>query len=1317
MEAIPDDKEIDILVGKVPVTERLEEWSALDKDAGAEAAAVAEATAAKEKIVAKPEEEKEVYILPVAEPAIELEEAPVPVTEAPIYVAPIQIATPVPEQPKVEPRRLEDEAVTEVAKESVETVASEIADAVDTPVSPISPGPKEIGPSIVTPADVIAPVVKPVVEQPETEVIAPELVDEVKVEVVSPVEVVEAGPSVLVPVEEFQAPTTEEKEFQVPVIEAKEDPRAPVIEEREEPKAPIIEEREEPKTPVIDEEEPKAPAIEEKEEPKTPVIEEKEEPKAPVIEEKEEEVSPTLQIVDTTVEEISNFVPPQGAVPEQAPEEESAPVAEGPVAVKEDATAVEEDVTPAEDKIVEPESQPPMTPPIERDLDLPVVGVVSPRIPTPPDEPGNSLDWDRLVEEICKTRENDEIVETTEDFVTEIPGVVAVGGAELPQTEISTILPIPESTLPRDVIEDLTPAPVKYTPPAPLPPRKIEDEEKPRVPEVTVDTATPVPEPVQSPPPVKSDMPDLPEFGNHQIPEEQLRTRPRAPPSLISRPSLADIREEAELEDAELVVAAPAAREEPIVTPVITDVNPVDTIKLVQPEVMPLSPPVRNLNDEMVDEPEEWVPKYKETRAVTPGDTAVEESEIRPATPPAKVPEAETTAPLERTETHAPSVKEKSGFRKLGRTLSFGSKKQPHMGDIRPGTSHSAAISVGSVDDDRRSMAESTKRPNFLTRTSTKRMLTLGLAGKDKDKKKDSASVNDAEGVITSTGKAASIRSVTGATSPATESAPATPVKRNTRDLMKLAIGMKKKQQEAGADSVPASPIDGVTAPLASPTPGSKRLTMNNAVNLMMRKKRDQDAKVKSAEAQAAAAAAASASPPQTASAPTVADTPTVESTSPAPIETPAEVAPAAPPAPRRRNTISMNNAVNLMMLRKKVKEDKAEAEKAAPVTPGADDSAVAVEDGKPATPGGAEAPTEDATPPPPRRRNTLTLKGATELMSFRKKVKAEKEEHDKANGSSSEAAVDDSAVDTSAAEVSPPATPKRRSNNITMNNAVNLMMLRKNKDKEKGKEKESDESSPDGDSSATPKKDKRMSSIFGRKKSSPNSPTIGTSASRPLTPSTPAAETMKSTNSFVLPPLESSNPGIGLAIDADSSKPASKAPSVYSVDQRPGTSASTRNFGGLFKKRTPSVYSKDTPESPNPFNAPNSPFPSANGVERPGTSHSERSDGESGKPKFGRRWSTALARRGTLSSKLANVEIPGGSGEPPKTSGTTATMDRPATSASMHGPVSPSKIPVPVSTVGTVPLTSANVPKAEEKSRPKLAAKAKTFMAFNRKK
>jgi len=1263
VEAIPDDKEINALVEKVPVAEHLEEWNALDKDAGAaSAAAAAEASAAvaKEKMIAKPEEGKEVHILPVTEPAVE--EAPAPVTEAPIYVAPTQIAAPTPELPKVETRRLEDEAVTEVAKESLETVVSEIADAVDTPVAP---EPKEVESPVATPAEVIAPLVEPVVEQPETEVTAPEpekKVDEAKVEIVPPVEVIEAGPSAPAPVEESLAPAVEE-------------------------------------------------------------------------EEEEEEVAPVPQIVDTTPEEdISKVVPAQGTVPEPTPEVESTPVAEEPTLLKGNDTPVKEDVTP-EDKVVEPESQPPMTPPIERDLDLPIVtdvspriptpddvssriptpddasgnrdldlpivSDVSPRIPTPDDAPGNPLDWDRLVEEICKTHEN-EPVPKTEDLVAEIPGVVAVGGPEMPQEETFTILPVPESTLPQDVIEDLTPAPVMYTPPAPLPPRKIEDEEKPRVPEISLDASTSVPEPVQSSSPVKSDMPDLPEFGSQPTSEEQLRTRPRAPPPLISRPSLADIREEAELEDAELVVAAPAAREEPVVVPVITDIiNPVDTIKLVPPEATPAPPPVRNLNDEMADDIDEWVPKYKEPGAVTTGDAAIEESEIRPATPPTKVPEAETATPLERVETHAPSIKEKSGLRKLGRTFSFGSKKQPHMGDIRPGTSHSAAISVGSVDDDRRSMAESTKKPNFLTRTSTKRMLTLGLAGKDKDKKKDNASVVDAEGVITPAGKAASIRSVAGATSSAIESPPATPVKRNAKDFMKLAIGMKKKQQEAGADSAPASPVDGAT------TPTLGRLNVNNAVSLMMKKKRDQDAKVKSAEAQAAATAAAvaaAASPPQTAVAPAVAEAPTVESSPPTPqaaTETPAEA-----PAPlKRRGT--MSNAVNFMMLKKK---DKAEAEKAAPSapgTPGADDSAVAVEDDKPATPSGTEVPVENAAPQPIRRRNTLTLKGATDLMSFRKKAK---EEHDKANGSSSDAAVDDSAVDTSTVEVPPPATPKQKTT-MNVNKAVNLMMLRKNKDK--GKEKESDESSPDGDSSTTPKKDKRMSmgSVFGRKKSSPNSPTIGTSASRPLTPSTPVGE---DNTSYVPPTLESANPGIGLAIDADSSKQPSKAPSVYSVDQRPGTSASTRNFGGFFKKRTPSVYSKDTPDSPNPFNAPNSPFPPANGVERSTSNGSEAEDGGNKKPKIGRRWTDALAARGKSSSKLANAEGPG-------SSGTMATTDRPTTSASMsQGPVSPSKIPVPVSTGGTVPLTTANAPTAGAANgdkRPKLANRAKSFMAFNKKK
>lgn len=879
VEAIPDDKEIDALIGKVPVTEHLEEWNALDKDAGAEAAAAAEATSAvaKEKMVAKPEEEKEVHILPIVESAVE---------EAPIYVAPIQIAAPIPVQPKVETRRLEDEAVTEVAKESVETVVSEIAAAVETPVSP---EPKEVEFPVATPAKAVTPSVEPVVEQPESEVITPESevivpepgkkVDEVKVEIVAPVEVAEAATT---PVEMPQAPAANIKE-----------------------------------------------------------------------EEEEEEVAPVPQIVDTPEEDIYKVVPAQGTVPEPTLEVESTPVTEEPITLEEDVTTVKGDATPAEDKIVGPESQPPMTPPIERDLDLPIVSDVSPRIPTPPDAPGNPLDWDKLVEEICKTHES-EPFSKTEDLVTEIPGVVAVGGSEMPKEETFTILPAPESTLPRDVIEDLTPATVKYTPPAPLPPRKIEDEEKPRVPEITVDNSVPAPEPVQSSSPVKSDMPDLPEFGNQQTSEEQLQ---------------------AELEDAELVVAAPAAREEPVVVPVITDVvNPVDTIKLVQPEVTPAPPPVRNLNDEMADEAEEWVPKYKEPGAAIPGDTAVEESEIRPATPPAKVPEAEAATPLERVETRAPSVKEKSGLRKLGRTFSFGSKKQPHMGDIRPGTSHSAAVSVGSVDDDRRSMAESTKKSNFLTRTSTKRMLTLGLAGKDKDKKKDNASVKDAEGVISPAGKAASIRSVTGATSSAIESPPATPVKRNARDFMKLAIGMKKKQQEAGADSVPASPIDGATTPLASPAPG--RLNVNNAVSLMMKKKRDQDAKVKSAEAQAAAAAAAvaAASPPPTAVAPTVAERPAVESAPPTPSA--ATEGPAEAPAPlKRRNTITMNNAVNFMM-RKKAKEDKAEAEKAspsAPGTPGADDSAVAVEADKPATPGGTEAPAEDS-PPPPQEGGTHSL-------------------------------------------------------------------------------------------------------------------------------------------------------------------------------------------------------------------------------------------------------------------------------------------------------------------------------------------------------
>src|SRR5205807_746863 len=178
--------------------------------------------------------------------------------------------------------------------------------------------PKEVEFPVARPAEVVAPLVEPVVEQPEMEVIAPEpekKVNEVKEEIAAPVEVIEAGPAYV-------------------------------------------------------------------------------ESQAPAVDEKEEEVAPIPQIV-------------------------------------------------------EPESQPPMTPPIEKDLDLPIVSDVSPRIPTPPDEaPGNPLDWDRLVEEICKSHEGDVPVPKSEDLVAEIPGFIAVGGSEVPKEETLTILPVPKSTLP-----------------------------------------------------------------------------------------------------------------------------------------------------------------------------------------------------------------------------------------------------------------------------------------------------------------------------------------------------------------------------------------------------------------------------------------------------------------------------------------------------------------------------------------------------------------------------------------------------------------------------------------------------------------------------------------------------------------------------------------------------------------------------------------------------------------------------------------------------------------------------------------------------
>ena len=946
------------------------------------------------------------------------------------------------------------------------------------------------------------------------------------------------------------------------------------------------------------------------------------------------------------------------------------------------------------------------------DDDFNRVPSVSPRIPTP-QLAEKSLDWDTLVDEICKEHNSD-----LKEEIAAVP--VPENAVEVPGPSTLPEEPAPVLFTPQvpPISYDTPPVEVQYIPPPPpppIPPRRIEDEER-QPEEKTPDNIIDVSEPAQSTVPDVIVASSPPELASLLTAEVKPRMHSRTP-SLISRPSLADIREEVGNEDAESPVAA-LPRQEPVLTEVV---HPVDLAKPVAPEVTS----VRKMEDEMNQseklenkgksiasnsdsEDGVWVRKHKETDIIPSQDS------VPLSQPESPGPVSSTETPHEVDEkprTDAPSVKEKTGLRKLARTFSFGGSKSP-ISEMRPGTSHSTAVSIASVDHDRRSVAESTAS----TRNKFMKPRKLFGLGKDKDKKEQ----------VERPSTATSVRSVT--TSPATETPPSPKLeRRNTRDLMKLAIGRAKKKEAEGS---PSSPVD-----------SSKKMSMSNAVNLMMMKKKAQEEKVRQAEAQQAAATSAppspeapevkeSMSPPQTPSAaeasteasppPTPkrrntlnsavnlmmrrrateekeSDIPTSvtpidgsaivsdDQATPAPIETQAE---ATAPKMKRRGSLSMNKAVDLMMLRKKVKEDKEEDDKV-------NASAVDSTGGNAAI--DSDVPAEVSPPPTPSRR--VTMNKAMDLMMLRKGKDKQKEEGDKVDSSAVDSTGGNVAVDTDVpAEVSPPPTPSKR---ITMNKAMDLMMLRKGKDKEKEKEGDDSSSSRDADSTATPKKDKRITvgGIFGRKKSSQNSPTIGSSNTRPATPSSSADHGV----ALASPLPDSENPIVAQTATVEASKH-SRAPSIYSVDQRPGTSSSMKKFGAMFKKRTPSIYSKEVPDSPNPFNAPGSPFPTANGIDRsPVTSET---DEDPKKSKLSRRWSVALGAKTKPPGRLSS------SGEP--------SAIRPPTSSSIHvNPVSPpagSKIPVatvPVTTSGTVPET----PPAASPARPKLAAKAKTFMAFNRKK
>ena len=972
---------------------------------------------------------------------------------------------------------------------------------------------------------------------------------------------------------------------------------------------------------------------------------------------------------------------------------------------------------------------------------------VSPRIPTP-QLTEKSLDWDNLVEEICKEHDSDFKGEITALPVPEHV-VVAPGPSTLSEDQ-APLLSTPQ-TPPTSYDGFATPSlEVQYIPPPPIPPRRIEDEEKQpeeeKNPEIIVDVSE-LPQ---------STVPDviatLSPPGPASLLSEEIQPRMRSrTPSLLSRPSLADIREEVGNEDAEPPVAPP--RQEPVLTEVL---HPVEIAKPVVAEVTS----VRKIEDEMAnpeqsekledkgkgiaadsDSEDAWIPKHKETDSAPPQGSAPPES-------PGPAISAETpNEGEEKPKADAPSIKEKTGLRKLARTFSFGGSKSP-ISEIRPGTSHSAAVSI---DHDRRSIAESTTstRNKFM---KTKKLFTLGLA-KDKEKKENAQPERPA-----TADKAPSVKSAT--TSPTSETPPSPkPERRNTRDLMKLAIGRSKKKE---AESTPSSPVDG------------KKMSMSNAVNLIMMKKKAQEEKVRHAEAQqaeaqqaaAAVAAAKSAPPPadvpeikESVSAPSVpspADAPEVQESVPPPAAAEATTEVSPPPTPiKRRNTLTMNSAMNLVM-RRKAKEEQ-ENDKPTSVAP-TDGSAIVSNDQVTAAPIETQV---EATAPTMKRRGSLSMNKAVDLMMLRKKVKEDKAD-DKVDASAVGPAVDNAAVDTGIqAEVSPPPTPSKRmsmnkamdlmmlrkgkdkekekedkeeddkvdtpptmgsaaavdtgvpaevsppptpSKRITMNKAMDLMMLRKGKDKEKEKETDDSSSSPDADSSANPKKDKRITvgNMFGRKKSSQNSPNPETSNTRPVTPSSPTDNGVA-----LASPSGLESPSVAHTTTTAPPKP-SRAPSVYSVDQRPGTSASMKKFGALFKKRTPSVYSKDVPDSPSPFNAPGSPFPTANGTDR--SPVASDTDDDVKKSKLNRRWSIALGGRTKSSGKL----VPGSS------SGEAAT-DRPPTGSSVHvHPLSPpagSKIPV-----ATVPVTSGTVPAtppaaSADKSRPKLASRAKTFMAFSKKK
>ena len=642
------------------------------------------------------------------------------------------------------------------------------------------------------------------------------------------------------------------------------------------------------------------------------------------------------------------------------------------------------------------------------------------------------------------------------------------------------------------------------------------------------------------------------------------------------------------------------------------------------------------------------------------------------------------------------------------------------ISEIRPGTSHSAATSIESVDDDQRSIAESTTGIS----PEARRLLARELAHERKlNKERKPFAPKLAKDEEEEKRDAQPER-------PPTSEVPPSPTleRRNTRDLMKLAIG-RAKQKEVEAN--PPSPV--------GDSKNSKSLTMSNdAVNLLMLKKKAQEEKARKAE-QAAAAAKPAPSAPSPAGVPEVTvpvflpQTPATEvsptSVTPidgsatvsddqataVPIETQAE---ATAPTIDRRGTETPNThpvtsptpALPDLENPSVAKQSRAPSIYSVDQRPGTSGSTRRF--GalfKKRTPSVYSKDIPDSPSPFNAPGSPFPTVGGTE----RSHSPVVSETHDDSKKAQSRApsiySVDQrpgtSGSTRRFSSLFRKRTPSVYSKDVPDSTAGDSSASRRFFDKLLGRKKsfqnlpgtETSNTRP-GTSSTLALSDLENPNVANQSRA----PSIysvdqrpGTSGStrrfgslfKKRTPSVYSKDVPDSPSPFNAPGspfptvggTDRSRPPVVSETHDDSKKAQSRTPSIYSVDQRPGTSGSTRRFGAFFKKRTPSVYSKDVPDSPSPFNAPGSPFPTVGGTERSHSPVVSETHDDSKKSKLSRRWDIAIGSK---------TKYPSGSTIP----------------------------------VATVPITSGAVPApppaaSADKPKPKLASGAKTFMSFSKKK